>query len=867
MPVAWARMRINTSSKFSAPSKKEAILFGSRKFLFINRSKIVFDANELSVTCITYQRSISIRMADDEDAASPLGSEMGKRSIQRSCPGRMEDGVPVRCGRPMHAEIVNPHLCCTQCVGQSCSLNVRCAQCEGWSDGQMEVFGARDKYKKSRRLAASRALRKTFAISVRDMPDPSGNNPTPISNTPARQDLLHSSTELLDDSVAVRKSVSGPSEGQEFSDKPWKSDVEALSLTVANMMKMLTEMRDAQMGKSSAEQGTESSKKPSAGKAKEPRVARKKVGVPDTSGGEARAHTTVPGRQQGQVVYGMGEGTVDPTVDHSVVLTDDRRPPTTQDHQDMEVDGDDLLGSHHHIQTVSVEGHRGRDDLFGYPGDQRPGGLFTDPPVPGRTVGLGRPSMGAGGYGRPLGAGLGQHQGNSYFRKAPTEATVTSGQWQSQQCVGQPSATVDPRSANRSVDLNRSTNWVDTGRPVVHPGMPAQPSGSAGRIGGPYPTGASGSTVRSSHTLGSTVHVTPTAGVNSSRTDDEPLSTEDSRKEEIQQARFKEVLGWLWESFPTLKPETGSAETEAVLSQTQTLAQGEPETSPPSLPWSALHRGIDAHLASQVAGHRKGKRDKPLGRGSLLPGRRYSKVYKVNEEPLVLEPAVPPTEWFQFTGETSSTVGRSATFTTGDMNSLEVMMRRAKVVSNFIDWQMALLSALTARANDQVDIDMVRRVIQSVDIGSTQLAWEVSTALANVQLKRRDTHLSRLSPMVPEEDRMNLRASAFAKPDTFEHDRVHEADLALQAATQRKATLGMLEVRNVSQASYPKQGNKQQKRSASNDTSKSNSSKKKKGKKKETPKKDQKQGDQTKGQTPHTSGSSSRGGGRGQRKR
>ncbi len=280
------------------------------------------------------------------------------------------------------------------------------------------------------------------------------------------------------------------------------------------------------------------------------------------------------------------------------------------------------------------------------------------------------------------------------------------------------------------------------------------------------------------------------------------------------------------------------------------------ETAPPCLPWSNFHQGIDRQLASQVAGDRDGKRDKPLTRGNLLPLRRISRVYRVEGDNLAFEPAATPPEWFRLSGELPS-APRTIQMSTQDMDSVESSFRRSKAISNFMEWQMALLSSMLASDDDQVELDRVRRVVHSMDRGAAQLAWEVSIGLSNVQLKRRDQLISKLSSTIPEEEKLALRASAFSQPDIFEKPLIRHADVAFQEATQRKATLTMLGSRkdSASMPPPPPWMGQQQKRSSS--TGSSSSQKKK-------PKHGAKAGPKRGGhQAPHTSGPANRGGGRG----
>lgn len=795
-----------------------------------------------------------------ENAKSPDSELRKKRSLQRSCPGKMEHDPPVRCGRSMCAEVVDGHSKCGSCIGSVCTLTNRCSECESWSDGQMEVYLKRDNFKLSRKLANQRAARKGCTPLIRALQDSSLNNP-PMSERPSEEGQSSPSKSSSGDSSAV---------SSHESEQPWKADVQALSSSVASMMAMLTAMRDGMVPSAGNEKGTGSSADqvqkdlaqrtgPSAGQG-----LGQSQGRPRPSGEDPPGLSVTPGRQQG---LGLNSGGRWPALNRSV---DPGLPPTGQ-HQAMEVDGDGLTASHLRSQNVS-DRYPGRGDKFSYPYGTYSGVPFRGPPVPGRDVGFGQQPTGAGSFGFPPATDFGQQQGNSFFgrSKPPTSATVTSGMAAGLPLpVGPPPAPVDLRMTGHG----RSTPTMGTGArhsPQRHLSAALTfgraPQGGLSTAGqgllGPSSSFPPGGSTVSNDPQGSvdmstlSVLANPPSGFG-----DASPSPMESR-DQIEQAEFDSVLGWIWEAFPALRPLTSdSCQRQPVLSQTQNLAQGQPADAPTSLPWSSLHAGIDRNLAFQVAGHREGKRDKPLGKGSLLPPRRCPRQYKVEGEPLALEPAIPPPEWFTFTGETQSTVGRSASYTPQDMDSMESLLRRVKVVSNHIDWQMALLNSLTDRPNNQVDIDKVRTVVRSMDRGSTQLAWDASTALANVQLKKRDISLSKLSPMVAEEDRLSLRASAFARPDLFERPRVVAADAALQAATQRKATLGMLEVGNAN-ASYPKGGYSQKKR-PNPSTPSAPSAKRKKGKKKEAPK-DQKKKDK---QSPHDSGPSSSGGGKGRKRR
>jgi hypothetical protein len=197
------------------------------------------------------------------------------------------------------------------------------------------------------------------------------------------------------------------------------------------------------------------------------------------------------------------------------------------------------------------------------------------------------------------------------------------------------------------------------------------------------------------------------------------------------------------------------------------------------------------------------------------------------------------------------------------MDSVESSFRRCKSISNVIDWQTGLLTALLHDENgkplpaESLDMRQVCGIVANMDKGSVQLAWETSTGLSNIQLKRRDVAISKLSSTVPEEHKQALRASGLCGPDLFERHLVKAADAAFQEATQRKATLTLLGAKTTSAAktSTPWTASSQQKPSASH----APSSKRKRGKgagggeqKKRTP-----------NQGPHASAPAKRGGGRG----
>ncbi len=369
-----------------------------------------------------------------------------------------------------------------------------------------------------------------------------------------------------------------------------------------------------------------------------------------------------------------------------------------------------------------------------------------------------------------------------------------------------------------------------------------------------------GSAVGSTVPSGSSIPSTPCPTVISQLVENPPPTLADVKKEEVEQASFNEVLGWMWEAFPDREPKPESAKKQGLASMAQTLAEASSSDTPTPLPWSDFHKAIDKHLTCQVAGVRDGKRDKPLTKGSLIPMRRISKLYRVEGDALALEPSAAPPEWFRLTAELPS-ASRSATLTTSDLDSVESSFRRSKSISNFMDWQMGLLSSLLKDDDNMVDLNRVRRVVQSIDRGSTQLAWETSVGLSNIQLKRRDAAISKLSSTVPEEHKQALRASDLCRSDLFERTLVKEADTAFQEATQRKATLTLLgsKVASATKSSTPWKDSGQHKKASSGTNKPSSKRKRSRGSGDRGDKKKEE------AQAPHSSAPAKRGGGRGGR--
>lgn len=715
------------------------------------------------------------------------------RVSNRTCPGYNGVDGPVRCGRSMHGAAIDRHSFCRLCAGVSCSNTNRCLECNDWSDGEMEVFEARDNYKLSRKLLKKRNDR----LGNSDFVDPTNHGEVSVET----------------------QSTGDPPDSEVTETSELRRDVEQLRASMQTLIKVVT---DGYVAPTPAPTTTEEqqvvyvvqdSMLPTGNLPAVPKF--------QYSGGIVDPADNFQQQQVGIDITSQGVDKVKTSLDRPLNDLGQSHDSLSQGHQggkvtDFAKQGQVFVPPPDPSRLLTQGGTAKALDLV--TGELRMG-VKSQPPL--------RVDLRSTSSGRSTGQAQTPNPGQSAnpSRQTPTQRGGTPATSQTPNQLGGMSAIDLLRSLLGS---NRSASNVD----------------------------AQGSTAASPANTNTNSRSSCQDDDNMSVIEAPPTSSE-AKREELDQISFSEIRGWLWEKFPDLCPKPDEREDASQLrSLSQSMAKTQTEEPTPSLPWSPFHQAIDQHLINQVAGHRDGKRDRPLAKGGLLSLRRISKVYRVAGDNVALEPSVTPSDWFQLSGELPSTA-RSVTLSNSDADSLESSFRRSRAISNFMDWQIALLtSMLDDSTDDQVDLDRVRQVVQSLDRGSAQLAWETSTGMANVQLKRRDLMISKLSSTVPEDNKQALRASTFGRADLFEKSLIKRADASFREATQRKATLTLLGSRPppVQSSSFKK-----------NDTGTKRAASPKPQPKR---KRSRGQGGSKRGgkTTPHSSAPAKRGGGRGQSK-
>ncbi len=101
-----------------------------------------------------------------------------------------------------------------------------------------------------------------------------------------------------------------------------------------------------------------------------------------------------------------------------------------------------------------------------------------------------------------------------------------------------------------------------------------------------------------------------------------------------------------------------------------------------------------------------------------------------------------------------------------DFDELEIQNRRALAVLSHQEWFTAYLDYILRQ--DDVDLQMARKVVSSICLSITQAVKDVSFGIANFTLIRRDAALTKLPANILEEYKRELRTGSFRGPDLFQ---------------------------------------------------------------------------------------------------
>ncbi len=225
------------------------------------------------------------------------------------------------------------------------------------------------------------------------------------------------------------------------------------------------------------------------------------------------------------------------------------------------------------------------------------------------------------------------------------------------------------------------------------------------------------------------------------------------------------------------------------------------------LPLTQFQSNLDDALTSLAKGKRKGRSNKHLPKGVLLKPPKFPSLYLLSSEKTMTEPQKVPVDWFTLTGHLETSVKGNFSIPTKDFDDLEIQNRRALAVLSHLEWFSAYLDYILRQ--DELDIQMARKVVSSIGLSITQAVRDLSYATANFTLLRRDAALTKLPANVLEEHRRELRTGSFRGPDLFQKEDILIAHKALQDYTSNQASLQLLSLKphsayTVSQAPKPR---------------------------------------------------------------
>ncbi len=122
---------------------------------------------------------------------------------------------------------------------------------------------------------------------------------------------------------------------------------------------------------------------------------------------------------------------------------------------------------------------------------------------------------------------------------------------------------------------------------------------------------------------------------------------------------------------------------------------------------------------------------------------KFPSLYPLSSEKTLTEPQKPPVDWFTLTGNLETRVKYNYSVPSKDFDELEILNRRALAVLSHQEWSTAYLDYILRQ--DELDVQMARKVISSIGLSITQAVRDLSFGIANFTLLRRDAASSQCS--------------------------------------------------------------------------------------------------------------------------
>ena len=268
--------------------------------------------------------------------------------------------------------------------------------------------------------------------------------------------------------------------------------------------------------------------------------------------------------------------------------------------------------------------------------------------------------------------------------------------------------------------------------------------------------------------------------------------------DEVEDSSFTDVLAWIQDEFPDTvmvdgpPPKRSRSLLESVLD-----ANLSPESF--SLPLSSGLSQIEEELDATLRGEAPGKHPNPLRKPKLLPMAAFPhRAYRMRDQARPDPVQVNPELERAVSAQQAQAMHKArCDFSHEEAATLETSLRRARAVSSSLDWQLAA-AAKTARRADkglgQTDAGRFSRLFLSAARSLSQLQREISTALSNVLLRRRDTVLDLLPSQTPAADLQALRCSSLSSALLFDPAVVDSTLGQIDSSIQREANLRVSQI-------------------------------------------------------------------------
>ena len=256
--------------------------------------------------------------------------------------------------------------------------------------------------------------------------------------------------------------------------------------------------------------------------------------------------------------------------------------------------------------------------------------------------------------------------------------------------------------------------------------------------------------------------------------------------------KFLDVLSWINQQFPETIQEQPVAKSHGSLAES--LYDQQPRTVFPSLPWS--HGCIDAsnRVNNILTGLLPNRKAAPLKIGKSVPNFDLNyKFYQIRDLPSISTASLNQSVEQMVSSSQRDSVRRpKIDFSADDLKACELIFRRSRVVTSALDWQLAsAIKLLQAQCQETPSplIHQTLRLLLSAAKSITQLQLEQTVGLTNTLLKRRDAVIQKLPKLLPEQDRVALRASDVNAQELFDEIIVTSASQHMETAIQREANL------------------------------------------------------------------------------